>query len=269
MEDIPPSTTGFRESLLQLKTLYRQVLSVRKGLLAGFAFLSFSVAGVLPVVPEIERDAAASQGVSVVTSEKRAIDPRELCRLQADVRFFAALQEKSGETSQTEALPETPCEQAVSGAESSVKQPAHSDSALDATIQDLTEGYPLSAMAPAIAAYDRGVAGLLVGIAKKESNWGKRVPTDASGADCFNYWGYKGAGSRGVAMGHGCFGSKEEAVTVVGDRLQQLVVLRQTSEPENMIIWKCGSSCKGHSDASVKKWIADVSVYYHRIAVTQ
>lgn len=143
----------------------------------------------------------------------------------------------------------------------------YQDTALSDTIRELAAGYPLEAMALSIAKYDRGVAGLIVGIAKKESNWGKRAPFASNGDDCFNYWGYKGAGSRGVAMGHGCFGSPEEAVTAVGDRLKELVALRETSEPARMIIWKCGSSCKGHSDESVQKWIADVSLYYDRIAI--
>jgi hypothetical protein len=142
-----------------------------------------------------------------------------------------------------------------------------SDTDLSVTIREMTAGYPIEVMAPMIATYDRGVAGLIVGIAKKESDWGKHVPLDESGADCFNYWGYKGAGTRGVAMGHGCFGSPEEAVKAVGDRLQELVAIRETSTPTNMIVWKCGSSCRTHSDESVKKWISDVTLYYNRIAM--
>ncbi|MDQ5961397.1 MAG: hypothetical protein QG581_318, partial [Patescibacteria group bacterium] len=76
------------------------------------------------------------------------------------------------------------------------------DDALNDQIISMTVGYPIEQMAGSIAMYDREVAALLVGIAKKESNWGKRVPRSSDGADCFNYWGFKGAGSRGVAMGH-------------------------------------------------------------------
>ena len=68
-----------------------------------------------------------------------------------------------------------------------------------------------------------------------------------------------------MAMGHGCFGSPEEAVQAVGNRIAKLVEMRQTSEPKNMIIWKCGSSCATHSKESVSKWIADVDLYYRQI----
>lgn len=140
------------------------------------------------------------------------------------------------------------------------------DTALEKQIDILTKGYPIQSMKKTIAMYDKEIAGLIIGIAKKESNWGKRVPLDAEGKDCFNYWGYKGAGTRGIAMGHGCFGNPEEAVKVVGNRLKELVQIRQTSEPKNMVIWKCGSSCVGHSDESVRKWISDVALYYYQIA---
>lgn len=136
---------------------------------------------------------------------------------------------------------------------------------LEDEIRSLVSGYPIEAMAPFIASYDREIAALLVGIAKKESDWGEHVPLDAAGEDCYNYWGYKGAGTRGIGMGHGCFGDPEEAVRMVGNRLVELVAMRNTSDPENMIIWKCGSSCAGHSPESVRKWIADVSLYYDKL----
>jgi len=58
-------------------------------------------------------------------------------------------------------------------------------------------------------------------------------------------------------------------VMAVGNRLRHLVEIRNTSDPKNMIVWKCGSSCAGHSDESVRKWIADVSLYYDRIASSE
>ena len=138
---------------------------------------------------------------------------------------------------------------------------------LNTEIASMTAGYPIESMAPVIARYNREVAALLIGIAKKESNWGRRVPRSDDGADCFNYWGFKGAGSRGVAMGHGCFGSPEEAVEKVGNRIAELVRIRSTSEPKNFTIWKCGSSCATHSDESVRKWVSDVDQYYRMLAV--
>ncbi len=137
---------------------------------------------------------------------------------------------------------------------------------LEEEIVSLTTGYPIETMAPAISKFDREIAALLVGIAKKESNWGRRVPRATDGADCFNYWGFKGAGERGVAMGHGCFGTPEEAVEKVGNRLAELVALRETSDPARMTVWKCGSSCATHSPKSVQKWISDVDQYYQIIA---
>ena len=142
---------------------------------------------------------------------------------------------------------------------------AEEPSALEVEIRELTAGYPIETMAPEIARYDREVAALIVGIAKKESNWGKRVPLDSSGTDCYNYWGFRGAGERGIAMGHGCFGSPEEAVGRIGDRLVQLVSRMESSDPARLIVWKCGSTCAGHSPESVSKWISDVRLYYDQI----
>ena len=151
--------------------------------------------------------------------------------------------------------------------ESSDGSSSFSDNLLNTEIVSMTAGYPIEYMSTSIAKYDRKVAALIVGIAKKESNWGKRVPRSDDGAGCFNYWGFKGAGSRGVAMGHGCFGSPEEAVEKVGNRIAELVELRSTSEPKNFTIWKCGSSCATHSPESVRKWVSDVDQYYRLLAI--
>ncbi len=187
----------------------------------------------------------------------------ESCYWNKDVSQFLSLQ------SQSEVILQNPipCEMKVpyDVVFESKKEIKDYDNDLKKQIDALTVGYPISDMTHIIATYDREIAGLIVGIAKKESNWGKRVPVDASGKDCFNYWGYKGAGTRGIEMGHGCFGSKEEAVNIIGERLKQLTERIQTSEPKSMIVWKCGRSCVGHSDESVRKWISDVSIYYDQI----
>lgn len=91
------------------------------------------------------------------------------------------------------------------------------------------------------------------------------MPLDDFGADCYNYWGFKGAGERGIAMGHGCFGTPEEAVSRIGDRLVQLVSRMESSDPARLVVWKCGSTCAGHSPESVSKWISDVRLYYEKI----
>lgn len=261
---------------VSMKNFYQKLLFTKSGLYGCLAFFSFGLMSVLPASPITQRgEPIASQmipdisfseakPVDMVTTEETTKNADERCRLQSDVALFIALQEQKNDILQTDAS----CgKKTQTTAKAIGKESPHFDKALGDTIREMTIGYPMEKMAPIIARYDREVAALIVGIAKKESDWGKRSPSDQSGEDCFNYWGYKGAGSRGVAMGHGCFGSPEEAVVAVGDRLRKLVSLRQTSEPRNMVVWKCGSSCKGHSAESVKKWIADISLYYQRIVV--
>jgi len=186
---------------------------------------------------------------------------KELCLFRLEQELWESFGEDNGlSNARTDAMRN--CEEIVSGKDIFM---SNDRSELEAEIRVLVSGYPIEAMAHSLASYDREIAALLVGIAKKESGWGEHVPLDADGRDCFNYWGYKGAGTRGVAMGHGCFGSEEEAVRMVGNRLVELVAMRNTSSPENLIIWKCGSSCAGHSPESVRKWIADVSLYYDKL----
>lgn len=132
-------------------------------------------------------------------------------------------------------------------------------------INAMVAGYPIETMIPAIAAQNKLTSAFLVSIAKKESNWGKRVPRAADGSDCYNYWGYTGSGSRGVAQGHACFGSPEEAITTVGSRLDYFVREYSLNTPEELIVWKCGWNCAGHSQYSVRKWISDVTYYYDQV----
>jgi hypothetical protein len=189
-----------------------------------------------------------------------------LCDWQRDYDFF------TGTSEEVDVAETVPCEAVFhlavtpTAPQSTAEIPSTDKAAFESELRLLVAGYPIEAMVPAIAEYDREIAGLIVGIGKKESNWGKRVPRTDSGEDCFNYWGYKGAGVRGIAMGHGCFGDPAEAVHAIGNRLRELVALRQTSEPARLVIWKCGSSCATHSPESVKKWIADVDMYYREIA---
>ena len=140
------------------------------------------------------------------------------------------------------------------------------DTELAREIRELTQNFPIEVMAQAIARYDREIAGLIVGIGKKESNWGKRTPK-LQGEECYNFWGYRGAGTRGFTPdGYGCWDKPEEAVKTIGDRLSKLREVRLSAEPARMIVWKCGNSCAGHSDESVRKWIADVNFYFQEIA---
>ncbi len=136
-------------------------------------------------------------------------------------------------------------------------------SGLKIKLQKMTENYPIEEMVPYIVKYDNQVAALIVGIAKKESNWGKRSPVK-NGKTCYNYWGYKGQSSRGTSMGYACFSSPEEAVKTIGERIKKLTS-QGLNTPAKMIVWKCGRSCAGHSPSGVKKWISDVGLYYNRI----
>ena len=132
------------------------------------------------------------------------------------------------------------------------------------SLMRMLSGKPIERMIPLIAKRDRETAAFLVAIARKESSWGEHVPS-LDGIDCFNYWGYKGRGSRGVGMGHACFGSPEEAIETVGNRIAILIHEKKLNSPERLIVWKCGSSCAGHSPESVAKWIADVRFIYTKV----
>ena len=128
----------------------------------------------------------------------------------------------------------------------------------------IVDTYPMEAMIPAMIKQDSIVTAFLIGIAKKESDWGKHVPRK-SGEDCFNYWGYKGVGSRGNASGYACFSSAEEAVSVVGDRLFTLAKTQHRDTPSKMLVWKCGSSCAGHDPLGVQSWVGTVETYYKKV----
>lgn len=128
-------------------------------------------------------------------------------------------------------------------------------------IREMVKGYPIEAMLPYIFEQDRMTSSFLIGIAKKESNWGKRIPV-LDGQDCFNYWGYRGVRRLMGTGGHTCFNSRQDAVQTVAKRINTLTHSEALNTPEKMIIWKCGFSCSGHSRESVKKWIADVDMYF-------
>lgn len=134
----------------------------------------------------------------------------------------------------------------------------------EAKIRSMVKGYPIEAMVPDILEQDRLVAAFLVSVAKKESNWGKRVPV-LDGRDCYNYWGYRGIRDRMGTGSHTCFDSTHDAVTTVAKRIQTLTIEKQLNTPEKMIIWKCGNTCSGHSRESVLKWISDVEMYIDRL----
>lgn len=131
-------------------------------------------------------------------------------------------------------------------------------------LREMVKGYPIERMVPYISGQDRVVAIFLVSIAKKESNWGKRVPV-LDGQDCYNYWGFRALRVRMGTGGHTCFDGPEDAVESVSKRIKKLVEQEQLNTPSKMIVWKCGYSCDGHSRESVRKWISDVNMYFQTL----
>jgi hypothetical protein len=141
-----------------------------------------------------------------------------------------------------------------------------SENSFEKELYALVGNHPIKEMVPYIAVAnksDRRVAALVIGIAKKESDWGNHSPSK-NGESCYNFWGYKGAGSRGSAMGYGCFASPQEGAETIADKIQSLVN-KDVNSPARMVVWKCGSSCAGHDPEGVRKWISDVSLYFNKI----
>lgn len=133
---------------------------------------------------------------------------------------------------------------------------------LQEKISQITQNTPMASMTPAIAQQNQTVAAFLVGIALKESKFGTYAPKK-DGRDCYNYWGYRGQENPTIS-GYSCFDTPEQAVEIVGKRLEKLVKQGRKT-PTQMIIWKCGYSCAGHSEDSVKSWINDVSINFYKI----
>jgi hypothetical protein len=142
-----------------------------------------------------------------------------------------------------------------------VEEERHAD--FEKEITRYIKGKPMESMAPYIAKQPRIVAAFIVGIAMKESKFGVYAPHDASGQDCHNYWGYRGPENT-TASGYSCFNSPEQAIQVVGKKINKLVA-QGISNPAEMISWKCGSSCAGHGTENVRKWISDVGVNFYKI----
>ncbi len=127
---------------------------------------------------------------------------------------------------------------------------------------EMLAGFPMEKMIPALNGRSPEVAAYLIAIAKKESDWGAHSPKKA-GKECHNYWGYKG-GYHQTASGYSCFDSPEQAIAVVGDRLESLLD-KGINTPEKMLVWKCGASCAGHDPDGVRKWISDVKSYHNKL----
>ncbi|MEI8360855.1 MAG: hypothetical protein WCG01_01900 [bacterium] len=137
---------------------------------------------------------------------------------------------------------------------------------LDDDIRAIIKGTPMETMTVAMAQKDRPVAAYLVGIAMKESKFGKFSPKK-NGHECFNYWGYRGKENT-TASGYSCFNSPEHAIAVVGGKISEMLS-HGSKTPAQMISWKCGSTCAGHDPVSVKKWIDDVSINYYKLSAAR
>ena len=128
-------------------------------------------------------------------------------------------------------------------------------------IKEAVKGFPIENMSSHISRQNPKTAAFLLGIAKKESNWGKFSPKK-DGKECYNYWGYRGTYNQ-TRSGYSCFDSPKQAVRVVGGRVQELID-KNVDTPRELVVWKCGwdESCSNTPQA--EKWIADVDYYYRK-----
>lgn len=134
-------------------------------------------------------------------------------------------------------------------------------------IEKMVKGYPIEKMVPFIAKQDKVVAAFLVAIAKKESDWGRRVPV-LDGEDCFNYWGFRGKRDRMGTGEHTCFDSMEDAVETVSKRIGNIVYEEDINTPEEMVVvWKCGYDCSWDNPDAVQKWVDDVNLYFKKLMI--
>lgn len=141
-------------------------------------------------------------------------------------------------------------------------QKGRESESLEKEIREMTKGYPIEKMAPYIARKDKIVAAFLIGIAKKESGWGTRVPI-YNGQDTFNYWGYRGIRKKMGTGNHTCFDSPEDAVNTVAKRIEFLVEKEKIDTPKEMVtVWKCGYDCSWDDPSAVRKWVSDVNMYF-------
>jgi len=146
---------------------------------------------------------------------------------------------------------------------------ANDQQSMEKEIREIVKGYPIEKMVPYIAKKDRTVAAFIIGIAKKESDWGRHVPV-LNGQDCYNYWGYRGIRELMGTGGHTCFNSPEDGVDTVAKRITTLIIEYGKNTPEKMVIWKCGSDCAATGgQVAANKWISDVTMYFNKLSMEQ
>lgn len=142
------------------------------------------------------------------------------------------------------------------------KKTEDNESEEETKAREMVAGHPIEGMLEYIYKKDKKVAAYLLAIGNKESKWGTYSPKK-NGRDCYNYWGYRGSYNQ-TDSGYSCFDSPEQAVEEVGGKIERLLA-QNINTPSEMVVWKCGSSCKGHNPQDVRKWISDVDYYYSRL----
>ncbi|GEM_PF-985019 len=143
------------------------------------------------------------------------------------------------------------------------KSKEKTDELLEKELSKILKDTPMEKMLDSLLLQKKPVTAFLVGIAFKESKFGVYSPKK-NGTECFNYWGFKGKQTP-TRSGYSCFATPEEAVEIVGKRIEKLVIDNKRSTPSQMTVWKCGSSCASHSPQGVRKWISDVAIFYNQI----
>lgn len=151
----------------------------------------------------------------------------------------------------------------ISREATSFKPKNYQENPLEKNILSLTSKYPIKKMAPYISQKRKKVAAFMVGVAKQESDWGKRAPV-LNGQDCFNYWGYRGKSPLMTHDGYTCFKNPQQAVDIVSARFSHLIYQSNLDTPKKMIVWKCGWNCASHDAKNVSNWINNVAFYYNK-----
>ncbi len=140
-----------------------------------------------------------------------------------------------------------------------------STKSLEELAQEVTAGHPIEKMLPYILEQDPEVAKYLIAISVQESGMGEHVPV-LDGQDCYNYWGYRSVRKLMGTGGHTCFNSRQDAVESVGKRIHELIYEYDRKTASRLVVWKCGSTCDGHSQESVDRWINVVDSYHSKLS---
>ncbi|HLN19333.1 MAG TPA: hypothetical protein VK255_04150 [Patescibacteria group bacterium] len=217
--------------------------------LVAIARLFFSVSG--------EQKAWAKQAENIQATndlELADLDPLEKIRTDEDIKAEKICAEVFKEDKKDKKIT------LIAEKKPQIKKDNH-ENERNRKIKEILSGYPMEKMVEAIGQKDKETAAFLVAIAKKESDWGKHAPSQA-GRDCFNYWGYKGGYN--PVQGYSCFDSPEQAVEVVGQRIDKLTD-KGLNTPEKMVVWKCGSSCSWDNPKNVASWIGAVRTYWSKL----